>query len=259
MTTQRMLAGFVALLLLGPLAVRGDDKPDYTDLSKRVQEFVIPQVPKQWEDTSEWGKSIPIPDKLRFPGLRRMVVKKGDKDEFPHGTWRYTKLWLDDPAKDVRIEIKEIRKLDSGPYRVKVDATVALHGFRQRQQWQNGFKLLDISAQADALTTIALELDVKISLNVTKFPPEALVEPKVADIRLVLKQFDLNRVGPVGGELIRELGNELKGIIQAQMTMREPEIKDLANKAIAKGIAEGKGKFSAASLLKMNGPTKKTD
>lgn len=263
MLSQRTLAGFVALLLVAPLVLGADEKnakpaekPDFTELSKKIQQEVLPQIPKSWEDTSEWGQTIPVHNKLSAPKLTRVVLKKDGKDEFPHGGWKRTKITFDDPAKDVKIEVRDLKKVEGNLYRLQVDSTVSVHSARQMQQWKNGFKLLDITAYADVVVTVALECDVKATLKFGKFPPEIEVEPKVVESKILLKEFHLRRVGIIEGPLVQDLGKELKGFIQAQLTAKEPEVRETANKAIAKGLKDGKVSFPATSLLKSAAPAK---
>src|SRR5262249_35062657 len=122
-------------------------------------------------------------------------------------------------------------------------------------QWSRGLLLFDITAQADAVVTVGLDFDVTAKLNVTKFPPELQVEPKVLESRLLLNDFKLRKVGNLlQGEEALRLGNELKGIIQDRLKQHEPEIVEKANVAIAKALKEGKGKISAGSLLNGTAP-----
>jgi hypothetical protein len=256
MPNKTCCAAWIVFLTAAPASLHADDNADYADLSRRIHQAIAPQIPKQFEDRSEWGGTVPIPERLRLAGLRTRV-KVGDKEEFPHGAWKRTFIWLDDPTKDVQIDVRELRKLEGGPFRLVLDATVALHGERERQQWQRGLKLLAITAQADAVVTIGLEFDVKIALDLAKLPPEVNVEPKVVQSRLLLKEFELRKVGRlIEGDLALQIGDELKGVIQDQMRQREPQVKERANQAIAKALQEGKGKISATSLLKAQGPAK---
>src|SRR5436190_1189553 len=56
-------------LALGSHAAADEEKPDYAEFSKLIHQAVTAQMPKQYEDRSSWGKTIPIPDKLRLIGL----------------------------------------------------------------------------------------------------------------------------------------------------------------------------------------------
>lgn len=249
----------IILLAVGTLAIGStlsldaapaEEKPDYAEFSKLLQQAVTAQMPKQFEDRSSWGKTIPIPDKLRLSGLRTRV-KVGDKEELPHGHWKRTRVWVDDPAKNVQIQVRDVRKVDAKNTRVQVAATVALHCERERQQWSKGLLLIGLLVQADATVNVALDCDVAISLNTNKFPPELQIEPKVVDCQLNLKEFELIRVGKlIEGKEARELGNELKDILKQLIRLYEPDVQERANKAIAKSLKEGKGSISAEMLLK---------
>lgn len=243
-------SGLLLVLAMAGTPVRADDKADHAALARVIQQVVAQQVPREFEDRKEWGQTVPIP-----PGLenapRRRRIKVGDREEFPDGPWRRTRIWLDDPAKDVQIQVHEVRKIDANKTRLQVEAIVSLHGERQRQQWLRGLPLFDITAQADAVVSVLMDCDVAISLNPKVFPPELVVEPTVAQARLGLKTFTLKQVGRlIKGDTAEKLGHELQGLLEDWLKQKEPEIKELANKAIAKSLKQNKGKFSAESLLK---------
>ncbi len=248
MPTRTLLAGAAAWLALALPAAGADDKPEYAEFAKLIHQAFVAQAPKEYEDRSAWGKTIPIPDRLRFPRLRRTVVKVGDRMELPHGTWKRTKVWIDDPNKDVKLVVRDVRKIDAKTARVSVEATVNLHGEREWKKWEKGLSLFGLTAQADAVVAVALECDVAITLNTSKFPPELVVEPKVIDCKLELKDFAPRRVGRVFVEA--EIDDELKAVLNDMLRAYEPGVKERANKAIAKGLKEGKGKISADALLK---------
>lgn len=256
MPTKRLLAITTALLAVTLSPVRADDKPNYSDLAKLIHQAVVTAAPKQYEDRSGWGKTVPIPEKLPLPRLRTRV-KVGDKEELPDGMWIRSKVWLDDPAKDVRLAVRDLTKVDAKTIRLNLDATVAVHAERERKLWRKGLQLLGLTTQADALVTATLDCEVGISFNAAKFPPELIVQPKVVGSRLELKEFTLRRVGPVlEGEDAKVLGDELKVVLQELIRFYEPSVKEEANRAIAQALKEGKGKVSADALLKAAVPAK---
>lgn len=256
MFAKQLLAGVVGLCGATLLSAADAKLADYTELSKLIHQAVVEKAPKVYEDRSEWGKTIPAPDVVRFPRLKRVMIQNGDRMEVPDGTWKRTKVWLDDPSKNIQIQVRELKKLEGKNYRLVLDATVALHGERERKIWRNGIHLVGLSVQADALIGVSLDCDVAVTINAAKFPPEVTVEPKIVESRLDLKEFDLNRVGIVEGDLPRDIGNELKGILQELIKLYEPEVKERANVAIAKAIKEGKGTISATKLFKLDLPVK---
>ncbi|MBI3407646.1 MAG: hypothetical protein HY040_04730 [Planctomycetes bacterium] len=259
---MQYLASSIAIFVLGQTP--SEPPPaDYSQLSKLVQSIVVKEAPKEFVDKSDWGKTIPIPAKLRLPNLRS-YVKVGDRDELPHGLWKKVWAWLDDPAKDLDIQIRDLRKLESGKgYRVHLDATMAFNAVQDVQHWQKGLATFGFSAQAKATITARLELEVGLELKAGKFPPEIKVEPKVVEAKLLLKDFELQRVRPlyglgasVEGDKARDIGNDLKGVLQSLLTGHEAEVREKANRAIARALEEGKGNISAGSLFKSLTPQK---
>src|SRR5207253_820622 len=117
---------------------RPGEKPPHADLARRIHQAVVAKMPRQYEDLSEWGKTIPPPPALRFPRLRRTVVRVGDRYELPHGSWKRTRVWVHDPARDLRIAVPEVRKVGKDTTRLRVEATVAVQGERERKEWVRG-------------------------------------------------------------------------------------------------------------------------
>lgn len=235
-----------------PRARQEDKKPGYAELSKLIQEAIAEKAPKRYEDKSSWGMTIRLPDKVRFPGLKRTVIRKGKKLTAPDGVWKRYLVWLEDPASDIKVQVRELQATGPQTYRVKMDIEVAVRGEGERQRWRNGVRLLAVSAQADAVVTAALTIEVKLSFDKKTFPPEVVVEPKVTESKLLLQRFDLNRVGNVliGGEA-RQVGDQLKDVLQDLLTQYDEDVKEAANDAIADALKAGKGRLSAAALLKL--------
>jgi hypothetical protein len=126
-------------------------------------------------------------------------------------------------------------------------------------QWARGIRLLDLTVEADAVIVAHIETELTIKVTPRTFPPEITVAPKVLGTKLSLKQFDLNRVGPVllGNKEARDLGEELRGSLEGLMKQYEPAATEKLNEAIATSLKDGKAKLSAATLLKLNLPQKK--
>jgi hypothetical protein len=246
----------LAALLLGlPLAAPAGDLPtkdEYADLSKLIHKRVLKQVPREHEEKFDWGKSIPIPGKLIAPGLPRTYVKVGDTKELAHGNWKRIHVKMDNPDKNLKIKVKEFKKLDKGGYRVLLDAEAIMHCDGEMNQWLRGLLVLQVTGEADATITSTMSCDVDIKINLKKFPPEVNIEPKIMEMTLDLKEFNLTRVGgTVQGEKVRQLGNDLMpDLIRGLLKASEPMVKDYANQAIVAGLQDSKGKLSAAELLK---------
>jgi hypothetical protein len=233
-------------------------KADYADFSRQIQKIVAKQVPRFIQDSSGWGQTVPLPDRLAFPRLKRTTIRVGDRLELPHGLWRKFRVTIADPARDIGIQVRDFTQVNATTFRVKVDAQAAFRGEVEAQQWQKGLMLVGINADADATVGVALVCDVKVGFKSAKgsFIPDITLDPNVSDLKTSLPDFSLRRVSlkragvVLEGEQARDAGNLVKGYLEDLMRSFEPQIKDLANQAIARGLREGKGAFSPAELMK---------
>lgn len=251
------VAALLSVCALSTPAGEKDAKPDFAEFSRLLHQMVVKQVPQEHEEKFNWGNTIPVPEKLRLPRLRT-YVKVGDHLEVPHGAWRRVRVKLLDANKDLRITVRDFRPVDK-LYRIVIDSEVTVFAQGEWQQWQKGLLLLGENGDATATITSSMVCDVDASLDYTKFPPVLNVKPKVTEMTLDLKAFQLLRVnGTVEGEKVRQLGNDLMGdLLRDGIKAAEPLVKDYANDAIARSLKEGKGTLSADVLLKLGPPAKK--
>jgi hypothetical protein len=159
----------------------------------------------------------------------------------------------------LQISVREVKRLDPKTIRVSVQADATFGTAVQAQLWQKGLALPGFSGRAGATIGVFIDCDVAMELVATKFPPELKVVPKVANLKMDLRDFNLQevstpRLGKVlEGERAKQMGNQYRGILQDAMHSAEPTVKDYANEAIAKSIKEGKGTLGANALFKMLG------
>src|SRR4051794_38677569 len=125
MGSKVLLVGSAVWLLLAPPCARPGEMPAQADLAERIHKSVTAKMPREYEDHSGWGRTIPLPPTLRFPRLRRTFVKVGDHYELPDGTWRRTRVWVNDPDRDLRIRVPEVCKVGKHRTRLLVEATLA--------------------------------------------------------------------------------------------------------------------------------------
>ncbi len=248
---MRSLSCLLAILAI-PFSVAAqtpsDSKDEYAKFSKLIHKVVVKQLPKEFEDATGWGQRIEVPNNLPLAGLRTLV-KVGDHLEAPHGTWRRFKGKIEQPDKNLKIVVKDFKKLDDKTYRVKVDvdATILCRG--EVQQWQKGLMLISAEVIADANFTAAMVCDVGVSLNLKKFPPELNIEPKVTELALELVDVKV-RGGPIlKREKGQALANDIKDMLRAVVKASEPMVKDEANRAIAESLREGNGSISASAIM----------
>lgn len=253
MTIIRLMAFLIGCFVFSCVASADEKSKDYSELSKLLQKEVAEKCPKRFEEKSNWGRTVSAMTPVRLPRLPRKVVKVNGRDEFPDGSWKRSVFWLDDPAKQIQVRVVDVRHLDGNRHVVTVDAGVFVHCEREQQEWKNGIKLLGVTVRADAKVNAQITCDIKITLDTSKFPPDVLAEPKVSNIRIELREFDVHQIGRVmlEGDLPRLLGNELKELLQHLIKAKENEVKELANASIAQALKGGPARISPTDLLKL--------
>jgi hypothetical protein len=235
-------------------------KQDYADFSRLIHKMVVKQLPKEFEDHSAWGQMVPLTEPVRFPNLPRTRIRIGNKEGYPNGIWRRYQARIDNPDRDLKINVREFSKLDPKHFRLVLDSDVALTGDGELQNWVKGVALGKAVAQADARLALGMVFEIGMTLDTKKFPPDVNVEPKLTDLRIDLTEFKLRRIANpttnlvIEGEAAKSLGNDFKESLKSVIKNFEPEIKNRANEAIAQSLKEGKGNISASALLKMAPP-----
>ncbi len=80
------------LLLLVPMAAGADSArtPEQAaaDLGRLIHQAIVAKLPPVIEDSSGWGHTIPLPNRVLLPRLRRTLVPVGERMEVPDGPWR---------------------------------------------------------------------------------------------------------------------------------------------------------------------------
>src|SRR5579884_553135 len=189
MSIRAATAAVLPGLLLPSLPARGDT-PAEEQLARLIKTAVLARAPKDYEDHSGWGRTTPVIEGMRLPNLRQRV-RVGDHDEWPDGQWVRTRVRVDDPDRDVTIRVRNLRPSDHKSTLLTVDATVKLRVEHERQLWRRGLMLVGVTARADAVIDVSLDIDATVGLDTTKVPPEVSVKPTVTAVRLDLSEFEL--------------------------------------------------------------------
>jgi hypothetical protein len=244
------------LLLLTPAPLAAQTTPT-DDLERLLHKLVVTRLPPVYENASEWGHTVPLPERLRLPRLRRTVVPAGDRMELPDGTWRKVRLRVEDPERDVRVRVTTFERIGAMKYRVMIDADAALRGEADVQQWRNGLELADLTARADVLLNVRAECEVTAKLEAGR---GLVLSPEITDLHLTLREFTpkqvtFRRTGlTIQGGTVEAAGEEFKDSLQAMLRSVEPGVKGRANDALTRAMKDGKNPLPAAEMLKAVAP-----
>lgn len=232
------------------------EKPGYRELAQLLHKQLLDRAPKQVEDQSDWGKTIPPPERLRLPRLRRTWVRVGDHMELPHGLWKKSRFWLADPEHGLRIVVLDLYRQENEQIRMRFQLDLDICAEGEWEQWLNGLRLLNVSARADVAVSVVVDCDVTTTLNLAKFPPIVETNPQVAGIRLALRDLQIRRIGPVILDETRLVSEELRQLVEALMRTQEGPMRDQANAMIAEATRKQKLTMPPSLLVKLGVPPK---
>ncbi len=228
----------------GPVDVTQAPAAAKSLLKSLVQEL----LPEEYVDERKWGGTRERWDglKVRVEGLE--IHTKRRWKEVNHGTWKKYRISLVDPDEYLQIQIAQTKRLGPGKFACDVHIASRLDLYGRVQEWNNGVRLVSISAAATADVTIDLSLEVTTSIDPTKFPPDVIVEPHIRDAKVRLSQLKLHRISKASGPIVRELGDALEKVARRELAERNEKLVLKMNQQIDKKKDELR--FSLSDLVK---------
>ncbi len=227
---------FALLLLSCCLTVRANEEMPAKPAAAQqlLRNLVLQSMPREYENTKHWGGTKRMWDGLHISldGLRLKTKRRWK--EANHGTWKRYRAWLIDPAETFDIQIQNMVATPEGKtaFDVFIDARLGVWG--RLSEYQRDVQLLSLSAEARARVRMRISCEVALRLDVTTLPPDVILEPKVVAAELHLADFDLVRISDLDGPLVREFGEELHRVLQAEIADRQVKLVDRINRQIDK-------------------------
>jgi len=212
------------------LAEQTEQSPE--SLHELVTDIVLQYIPHQYDDDDEWGGKKRVVRGVKWE--RDGIVLKPIKmhKDVNHGSWRYYRIRLHDP--DQKFDIKIENVAETGDGRVAFDAVVTAkllaHG--RIAQWERGVQLIAMSADAEADVRLRLSCKFGVRFNATQFPPTVALDPEVTAADIQMLGFRVTRISRIGGDIAKELGRALEGVIRRKLDQQESRLVAKANKKI---------------------------
>lgn len=234
----RLAVVFVALSAIrvaladNPSPARGSNLEK--SLSGTIQQIVADSMPRQFVDDRGWGKTTKVVNGLKIEHDGDGIKIRKHTHEVNDGLWKQYKAELVDPQKELQIRVQNVRS--TGPNQTSLELFLAakLHGEARLEQWKDGVKLLTLTTDADCKIEALVDMDVRVSIQPGAVLGDTSVDPKVTGAKLNLVDFQLQKISKLQGWGARELGDELKPVIEKQLHHEEPKLVEKLNTAIQK-------------------------
>ena len=253
----QLLTGF---LLMWPVELSAQEpsplpqpaKPSQSQRASELDEFLtglaMQQLPVPYTEDKDWGKTDERWDGIRlYRNSEGRLDSKRRKKTVNHGTWKKYTADLIHPAKHFKVNVLNFRENEDGSslFTVQVAAKVSVHA--RQAKWVKGVQLYSVSLDAKADLKVAVDIKLATQLVPTKFPPDLIFKPTAESAELTVKNFRIDRVSKVSGEVAQQLTRAAEGKIESEVEKYEKKIVDKLNKSFEK--EKDKLKLSLADAL----------
>ncbi|MGL4464992.1 MAG: hypothetical protein ACRC1K_22800, partial [Planctomycetia bacterium] len=215
-------------------------------IAKRI---LLVAAPTSVEDDDGWGDVVHIFDGFkteRVDGKTR--IRKREK-AVNHGLWKRWRLWMEDPARDLTLEILNYKTDGAGRSDFDLRARAKVRGRAEMIQYSNGIHLMRMSVEADAVAQLDLKCRMKIEQSGWGPFWTLAVSPTVTRSNLQLLDLSVRRVGRIEGPLVQELGDGFRELFEKKLKKKESDLTKRIQKTLAEQGENGTIKLSLSEML----------
>lgn len=209
------------------------------------------QLPDKYEKTKNWGQTTRVFDgwKVERHGLK--IETRRRWKEANDGGWQMYRVDLVEPEKHFDVRIENVRQTGT---KVACDVAVvaAAHVLGRHTQWESGVQLVSVSAEAEAKLRLVATVEIGMSLDPAKFPPDLCLIPEVTSADIHVLQFRLRRVSHFHGPVVKSLSATVREVLEDKVADSREKLVASLNKSLAK--QQDKLRLSLADAL--NSPWK---
>ncbi|MCA8993166.1 MAG: hypothetical protein KDA69_07450 [Planctomycetaceae bacterium] len=206
------------------------DSPPPT-LSEFITTVVRECVPDTFEDDDDWGKTV-----RRWDGIRIKNFKTSRRwKEVNNGVWHRYTATLIRPEETLTLEVQQLEPMEPGTTPFFVRATVRARGEGTFAHWTYGVKGINGTVIADA--TLELQLWLTLESNAAANSWQQLIpllnlHPRIDDVKLRLRDFDVRKVSQIGGTAADLIGDGCRKAVESLIRKQEKRIKEKLQKRI---------------------------
>lgn len=217
------------------------------EIGNLVTSIVGSNIPHTFKDISQWDKKAERWDGVSVKREGFRIITKRKKKEVNHGSWKRYEGRLIDPMENFQIDVLNLRDLGEGRVGFDLDVSARVQVLGQYAKWVKGVQLVALTADTRSLVKLRLACEVSGRLDITRLPPDMVVDPHVKSAELTLVEFDIERIGKLDGPVVKELGSEAKGILQSKIEDYQPKLVTKINAEIDKN--KSRFRISMADFL----------
>ncbi len=222
--------------------------PSSAGIQTLLTNLIRAQLPVDYEHGKDWGKTKQVTRGLKISrdGLR--ITTKRRRKAVNHGTWKRYKIHLINPKESLRVRVENYA--EQANHRVVFDLVVdaKLDAFGRLAQWESGLQLFSFSARADSEVRLRVRCDVGLLLDPSHIPPDIILDPKVTDANIEIRDFRLRELSELKGPFAKSLSSSVREILEDAIAAKRPRMVKKMNDKIDR--SRDKLRLSFSEVLK---------
>ncbi len=207
---------------------------DVDAFQQLIRQVVLEGLKPEYDSQHNWGHQTDATTGVKLRGKwfapRLEKTKKAEND----GLWQRFVVTLVEPQQNLRTRLERVDATPDGRLRFELLVEAHLAGTGQFERWKDGVKLFDLSAESDSTVSARIECELGIRREPGTLADDVVLDPRVTTIDLQLVDLDVRRVGKLGHDVSRELGQAMRPTIAHELERRGPKLVAKANASIDK-------------------------
>ena len=216
-----------------------------------LAELAIDKAPRVYQGDKDWGKTKEVWSGLKVyrEGLR--ISTKRRKKNVRHGRWVKYELTLPES----KTELPVADRLNAMIHSVTKSGDLSTNGFKagnsrweiassvetpmrftaRVERWNRGIQLISLSISGHIRVRLNSKATLGCFADYGEVPPALVISPRVVDANLELKEFEVERISKIGGDVADEWGEIMEGVVRNVFLKRQNEkLVDKLNASIDK-------------------------
>jgi hypothetical protein len=218
-------------------------------LADMAKEAVIKSLKPEYDKQENWGHQKEIVDGFHWTERADGWHWEKQTKLVNEGTWRQYSVRLENPQHNLQLRFTPPQQATDGGTAFQVYLTARLFVDAIQEEWLRGVKAFNLHVEGYA--TVEAHLDVVVNVQAAPGKSFGTIEvlPQVTKVDLRLVDLTLTKVDLLHGDPAKELGHMLKGIVEAEIRKREPQVAAKINAQIEKN--RNKLQFSPSQIAQI--------
>ena len=225
-------------------------------LDQLLTNLVLENLPHDYVDEKKWGRQSERWDGVDMKFKDGKIRTHRRKKMVNHGTWKRYTASLMNPNEEFSVRVTNMRQRPdaSMAFDVECSAHVKLHG--RQSKWIKGVQLYSLSADGHAKLNLSVSIQLETHLDITKFPPDLIFDPKATAANIEVKELRIDRISKAGGEFAQQVTKEVRSSLDEKIAKKEKKLVEKINKKLREEKKSLRLSISEAAKSKWAGAAK---